>query len=279
MGSRMDKYKENDKIPARSDRNKALYKQIYNAYDDFENLIVPSNAREITMSDLKKEISTRSEYRANKVAMDILKKDDKAASMVHKDNQDKLSTGEHNQVYDINELLDKAVDDNKEEVSRDTKIANGEYLKKLKLDKRKTNIDQVKEMYEDISNDESLEDESLLKTANLSLEILSDLKSDNDSTMVSAPIKNEELPDDDETSFYSNKYKFSKRDFEGRDSGIVKKKEEKIESATLDDEDDDEENEEESGNGKFFLKVLFLIFGIFLIAGVLFFFIKYFNRV
>ena len=148
----------------------------------------------------------------------------------------------------------------------ESKISNGDYLKKLKLDKRKTNIEQVKEMYEDIKEDE--EDESLLKTANLSLEILSDLKSDNDATMVSAPIKNEELPEDSENDFYSNNYKFSKKDFEDKDY-------------KPDDEEDDEDDDfqEPNGNGKFFLKVLLLIFGIFLIAGVLFFVIKYLNKV
>ena len=60
---RMDKYIEHDDIPMRSEKNKELYKQIYNAYDEFENLIVPSNAKEINMSDLKKEITSREEYR------------------------------------------------------------------------------------------------------------------------------------------------------------------------------------------------------------------------
>ncbi len=277
MGSRMDKYKDSQKLPMRSDKNKALYKQIYNAYDDFENLVVPSNAREITMSDLKKEITSRSEYRSKK---DLLHLTDKNEEMIHKDKQDNPSSdSKNNQVYDINELLDKAVVDKKNSSFNSTQISNGEYLKKLKLDKRKTNIEQVKEMYEGIAEDESLEDESLLKTANLSLEILSDLKSDNEATMVSAPIKNEELPDEDD-DFYSTEYKFSKRDFVGKDYH-PDKKEEKVKESIPSEETEDEviDEEENSGNGKFFLKVLFLIFGIFLIAGVLFFFIKYFNRV
>ena len=46
MGSRMDKYdadkyEDNDEILSRSHKNKELYKQIYNAYDEFENLVVP----------------------------------------------------------------------------------------------------------------------------------------------------------------------------------------------------------------------------------------------
>ena len=37
MSTRMDKYKNDDVIPTRSDKNKELYRQIYNAYDEFEN--------------------------------------------------------------------------------------------------------------------------------------------------------------------------------------------------------------------------------------------------
>ena len=251
MGNRMDKYKNDNNIPTRSDKNKELYKQIYNAYDEFENLVVPSNAREITMSELKKEITSRSEYREQKNS--------------EKKEEPKKEIIDDNDVYDINELLDKAVEENPNEEPETKTISNGDYLKKLKLDKHRTNIEQVKEMYEEIQDDDSMEDESLLKTANLSLEILSDLKSDNDSTLVSAPIKNEELPDDRQDTFYSTNYKFTKRDFEDKDDE--------------EDEEEDEDDEEEIGEGKFFLKVLVLIFGILAIAGVLFLIIKYFNTV
>ena len=267
MGSRMDKYKNNNEnIPTRSSKNKELYKQVYNAYDDFENLIVPSNSREITMSDLKKEIASRSEYREKKELDNISSNKKEEPLIFYKEKKEENI--EQDNVYDINELLNKAIDNQKNVQNNESKISNGDYLKKLKLDKRKTNIEQVKEMYADIKEDDE-EDESLLKTANLSLEILSDLKSDNDATMVSAPIKNEELPEDSENDFYSNNYKFSKKDFEDKD---YKQNEE-------DEEEEDEDFQEQTSNGKFFLKVLLLIFGILLIAGVLFFIIKYLNKV
>ena len=268
MGSRMDKYKNsNENIPTRSSKNKELYKQIYNAYDDFENLIVPSNSREITMSDLKKEITSRSEYREKKELANITSDKNEEPLILYKERKEEKTNNNQNNVYDINELLNKAIDEKKEEPNDESKISNGDYLKKLKLDKRKTNIEQVKEMYADIKEDKE-EDESLLKTANLSLEILSDLKSDNDATMVSAPIKNEELPEDSENDFYSNNYKFSKRDFEDKDY-----------KPDDEEEDDDDDFQKSNNNGKFFLKVLLLIFGILLIAGVLFFIIKYLNKV
>ncbi len=266
MGSRMDKYKNTDtsELPTRSDKNKELYRQVYNAYDNFENLIVPSNVREISVSDLKKEIASRQEYRERKETSidNPIENENKINNIRHVEN-------ENDQIYDINELINKAVSEKKDNEEEKGTISNGDYLKRLKLDSRKTNIEQVKELYEDIKEETLEEDEELLKTANLSLEILSDLKSDNDGTMVSAPIKNEEMPTESEMDFYSSKYKFRKKDFDDDDD----------EDEDDDGDEDDDDDDREEGNGKFFLKVLVLIFGLLLIAGVLIFFINYFNKV
>ena len=264
MGSRMDKYKADENFSTRSDKNKNLYKQIYNAYDEFENLIVPSNAREINPSELKKEITSRQDYRQKKELEDIT--DNKTNNSVIRKEKITLEQEQVNEIYDINELLNKATNENKKPELNTQVLSNEDYLKRLKLDNRRTNIEQVKEMYDEIKEESIEEDESLMKTANLSLEILSDLKGDSDKTLVSAPIKNEELPSDaKETDFYSNTYKFSKKDFEGK--------------STEEDDDDDDFYEEDNGSGSFFFKILMLIFGIILVILVLVYFINYFNKV
>ena len=274
MSSRMDKYKNEqseDVVPTRSNKNKELYKQIYNAYDEFENLIVPSNAREINPSELKKEITSRQEYRKKKDYDDITNNGNKTNNTVIRKEKILEEQEQALEIYDINELLNKATSSsNVPELTQPT-LANEDYLKKLKLDNRKTNIEQVKEMFEDIKEESLEEDESLMKTANLSLEILSDLKGDNSKTVVSAPIKDEELPDDNPMDFYSNTYKFSKRDFEDKDYKELKDDEEE--------EDDDDDYEDDKNNGKFFFKILVLIFGLLLVALVLIYFIGYFNKV
>lgn len=262
MGSRMDKYKNIDNIPSRSDKNKELYKQVYNAYDEFENLIVPPNSREINPNDLKKEITSRSDYKKQKDFNEITNN-----RIIRKEKMQEEQKKE-NEVYDINELLNKAIEEKKQPIVLNNNLSE-DYLKKLNLDNRKTNIEQVKELYEDIQEDDSLEDESLMKTANLSLEILSDLKGDSDKTMVTAPIKTEEIPDN-EVDFYSNKYKFSKKDFENKDEYDDNEEDE-------DNEEDDDENQH--SNGRFFFKILLLIFGVLLAILVLLYFINYFNRV
>lgn len=259
MDSRMNKYNKNDELPTRSDKNKELYKQVYEAYDEFENLDVPSNSREIDLTDLKREVTGREEYREMKEVGDITNN-----RVVRKERVLEEQKKE-NEIYDINELLNKAVLEKKKPELIEPKLANGDYLKKLKLDSNKTNIEQVKEIYDDIKEESMIEDESLLKTANLSLEILSDLKSDNDATMISAPIKDEENPyKSNEADFYSNTYKFSKTDFYNKDY------EENFY--------DDDEKSLEDGNGKFFFKIVLLIFGLLLVVLVLLYLVNYFNR-
>ena len=259
MDSRMDKYNKNMELPTRSDKNKELYRQVYDNLDEFENLDVPSNSREIDLTDLRKEVSGREEYREMKEVGDITNN-----RVVRKEKVLEEQRKE-NEIYDINELLNKAVSLKKKPELVETKLSNGDYLKKLKLDSNKTNIEQVKEIYEDIKEESKIEDESLLKTANLSLEILSDLKGDNDMTMVNTPIKESEKPyKEKETDFYSNTYKFSKTDFENKS----------YEESFY----DDDEKSLEDGNGKFFFRILLLIFGICLVVLVLVYLFNYFNR-
>lgn len=263
MVSRMDKYNNNSDIPKRSEKNKELYRQIYNAYDEFENLVVPSNAKEIDLSSLKKEITSRDEYRQIKDYSDITNNKVIRKEMVLEEQK------KENEIYDINELLNKAVKDNKKEDVSEHTISSDSYLKKLKLDDRKTNLDIVKDMYDDIRKETEEENESntLLKTANLSLEILSDLKGDNDNTMISAPIKEEFLPEEN-NRFYSSEYKFSKKDFDSCDN--IQKE---------DEEDFYDDELSTNRNGKFFFKILLLIFGLALVVVIIIYLISYFNRV
>lgn len=263
MGSRMDKYKNNSDVPKRSEKNKELYKQIYNAYDEFENLVVPSNVKEIDLSNLKKEITSRDEYRKAKDYSDITNN-----KIVRKEKVIEEQKKE-NEIYDINELLNKALMDNKKEEEQVTMMSTDSYLKKLRLDDTRTNLDKVKEIYDDIKREteEESENEELLKTANLSLEILSDLKGDNDNTMIEAPIKDEFLPEENK-QFYSSEFKFSKKDFDDKEN-------------LQDDENEDFYDDEmsDSSNSKFFFKILLLIFGIAIVVVIAIYLFNYFNRV
>ena len=289
MGSRMDKYNNDNSIPKRSDKNKELYRQIYNAYDEFENLVVPSNVKEIDLSSLKKEVTSRDEYKKIKDYTDITNN-----KVIRKERVIEKQKKE-NEIYDINELLNKAVKDKKQDNIVENTMSSDSYLKKLRLDDTRTNLDMVKEMYEDIKKETEDESEDLLRTANLSLDILSDLRGENDDTMIQAPIKDEFLSDDDK-KFYSKELKFSKKDFEDKKiedniefefntdkinnnkNNITNNLENNVINAKEDEEDfyDDDFND---GNGKFFFKVLLLIFGLALVVVVAIYLLNYFNRI
>ena len=229
MGNRMDKYNDSnvDNIPKRSDRNKDLYRQVYNAYDEFENLVVPSNAKEIDLSTLKREISSRDEYKKIKDYGDITNNKVIRKEIIQEEQK------KENEIYDINELIKNAVKENPNENNNLDFTDKEDYLKRLKLD----SVDMEKEVSEDI------DEEELMKTANLSLDLLSDLKGDNEDTVVS-PVVN----DDDERQFYSDQYHFDNSDFENQN-----------------------ENEEDvSSDGKMFWKIFLGVFGVLLIAFVIF---------
>ncbi len=282
MSSRMDKYKDQnayETMPTRSDKNKELYKQIYNAYDEFENLIVPPNSREIKPEELKREVTSRQDYRKKRDIDDITNNNgEKINNTIIRKEKIQEEVKEEEEIYDINELLNKAKAENKKPELIEPTLANQDYLKRLKLDSRRTNIEQVKEMYNDIQEEAKEEDEALMKTANLSLEILSDLKGDSDKTVVSAPIKNDELPEDNPMDFYSNTYKFSKRDFENKEYEEARKVKRIMDEEDDEEEEEDDDDNEDKGNGKFFFKILLLIFGLILVALVVVYFIGYFNK-
>lgn len=287
MNTRMDKYREereminSNDIPKRSDKNKELYRQVYNAYDEFENLIVPSNVKEIDLDDLKKEVTNRSDYHRMKEYHEITSDGISDNNKIIRKERVKEQQRQENEIYDIKELLNKAVSEKGDIVNTIEDNTHEDYLKKLKLDNVDRNIvndgkitnielikdmydDQVKEFNEEIEN--SQDNEELMETANLSLEILSDLKSDNEGTRVSAPIKEEELPDSikKQDTFYSSTYKFNKKDFLDKEDNV---------------EEDFYDNEmSDKGNGKFFLKILLLLFGLSLIIVIGIYIYNYFNK-
>ena len=266
METRVDKYRDKDSKSSRVEKNQNLYKMIYSAYDDFENYKVPLEEKEIDLAHIKKSVSNRSEY---KKAKDYGEFANKRVSRQDMD-MDNDKNQDDSQVYDIKELLTKVKNDNNDD--RVTEIKEEKYLDKLHLKNNvKTNLEKLKEEYEDVILD-SEEEKKLSNTSNLSLEILSDLKS-NEDTMVSPPMKmdeeeedipykeikhKEEVKEEDEDSFYSDMYKFKKKDFENEDE-------------ELDDELDD-------GNNSFLFKILIIISVVILFALIAIYLIGYFSK-
>ena len=105
-----------------------------------------------------------------------------------------------------------------------------------------------KEVSDDIDAD--TDEDELIKTANLSLDILSDLKGDDEDTVVSAVVKDDSLIED-ESQFYSDKYQFNKSDFENSNDSSL--------------------NEEgKLSDGKIFFKIFLSVFVIAIILLIIF---------
>lgn len=244
MSSRMDKYKDlYGELPTRTEKNKELYKQLNDDELDLENLEIPSNTREINLEELEE------------MKKDTLTLEDKIEDESNIDEESNLE--DKKEVYDIKELISKAITENKKSIESVDNLSNGDYLKKLKLEDGKTNLELVKEQFKEIEEDSLEDEEELMKTANLSLEILSDLKSSNEETILSDPIIEDEVfKEDNEDDFYSGNYKFNKEDFG----------------------EDNEFSELNDNGGKIFFKVLLLVFGILLLVFGVVYFISYMGR-
>lgn len=244
MESRMEKYyKEDLSSFNRTKRNEKLYRDISSEISNLDNLPIPDNLSEIDINGLKKIISSRDEYRKEK---ELKKRDTfRREEILRKELK------ENNRIYDINVLLENA----KNEINKSAEV-NKEENKKIDANfltsLEDANIpvaDDAIELSEQLPEKEEKES----NTDSLPLDILVDLKGD-DNTAVSEPIVKEEVTmikkiKEGET-FYSGSFNFSKKDF---------------------DEDDDEKLfEEKSHTG---IKVFFLIFGLLVLAASMYFII------
>lgn len=237
MESRMEKYyKEDISVFERSKKNEKLYRELSKEISEMDNLPVPDNSNEIDMDGLKQIISSRDEYRKSK---------ELERTFVSKGPLVEDKPKQENKVYDINVLLENA----KNELNRNNSVTNKRMINTNFL----TNLEEA-----DIpDNDDAIEVSQPLpekkdvtsNTDSLPLDILMDLKG-NDDTVVTDPIVKEEVTmikkiKDSET-FYSGSFNFSKKDFD-------------------ESEEDEPFIEENNHTG---VKVFFLIIGILILLGV-----------
>lgn len=241
MESRMEKYYRDDLSTfERTKRNQKLYNDISGQIDGFDNLPIDDNVNEIDVSNLKSIISSRDEYHKAK-AMGRTFVSDKPLL------EDRKKIRDENRVYDINVLLENA----KNEINRSAEVTNDKKINTNFL----TNLEDSNIPYHDdaieIASQEVNEERKISNTDSLPLDILTDLKG-NDNTVVTDPIVKDEVTmikniKDGET-FYSGSFNFSKKDFD-------------------DAEEDDAFFEKSSHNG---VKVFFLIFGLLVLVAAIY---------
>lgn len=235
MESRMEKYyKEDVTTFERSKKNQHLYKEVSKEISELENLPVPDNSNEIDLEGLKQIISSRDEYRKTKELERTFTSNRPLVEPSKKEEK----------VYDINVLLETAKNEvNSQNKKENKKIINANFLTSLE-DANIPNSDDAIELTEELPKKKNVSS----NTDSLPLDILMDLKGD-DNTVVTDPIVKEEVTmikeiKDGET-FYSGSFNFSKKDFD----------------------EDDDFYEEKSHTG---LKIFFLILGILIFIGAIY---------
>lgn len=196
-------YKEDLSTFERSKKNAALYKEVSEKISDLENLPVPDNSNEIDMDGLKQIISSRDEYRKSKeLERTIVQRKPLVEEELKKE-----------KVYDINVLLENA----KNEVNRSNSVTNKRIINANFL----TNLEEATIPKSDDAMEVSIpmtnKKEKGSNTDSLPLDILMDLKGD-ENTVVTDPIVKDEVTmikkiKDGET-FYSGSFSFSKKDFD-----------------------------------------------------------------
>lgn len=214
MQSRMEKYYKQDLSDfQRVKKNNDLYKSIYGNDDDFSDLPISDNFVELDISDIKKGITSREEYKKAKELGNITN------TKVKKVEEEKEITKQE-KIYDINKMLEKARMNN-QNIREDNDFISDKYLKSLEEFTKEEKIELIKEKQEIKEEYHKEIEEKMKETASLSLDILSDLKPSED-TVVTTPIKDElkeEIEEKkEEDIFYSGTYSFSKEDFEEKNS-------------------------------------------------------------
>lgn len=232
MESRMKKYytEELKEDAQRTKKNAPLYRQIYGAYDEFENLKLPVSDNEIDITDIGTSVTSREEYRKMKEYGSITNKN---ARIVKEDKMEdvKPNIESNNRVYNINEML-ASVKGNRANMDDKVVSTSANYLHTLQTDEEiKTDLEKVKEMYNKISEEfdkeEEMDQKSDVSTGTLSLELLSDLKSDKDTEVMpgfgddksstgdnnKSSSDNGDRGNDLDNTFYEDGYQFNNDDF------------------------------------------------------------------
>ena len=214
----------------RTKKNAPLYRQIYGAYDEFENLKLPVSDNEIDITDIGTSVTSREEYRKMKEYGSITNKN---ARIVKEDKMEdvKPNIESNNRVYNINEML-ASVKGNRANMDDKVVSTSANYLHTLQTDEEiKTDLEKVKEMYNKISEEfdkeEEMDQKSDVSTGTLSLELLSDLKSDKDTEVMpgfgddksptgdnnKSGSDNGDRGNDLDNTFYEGGYQFNNDDF------------------------------------------------------------------
>ena len=143
----MEKYYKQDLSEfQRVKKNSNLYKDIYGELDDFNDLPVSDNFVELDITDIKKGITSREDYKKAKELGNITNTRVKAF------NEELDNNKKEEKIYDINKMLEKARVNNKY-IKEEEDFVSDKYLRSLEEFTREEKIELIKDKQEELKED------------------------------------------------------------------------------------------------------------------------------
>lgn len=241
MVSRMEKYYKNDtKITQRSQKNKELYRSIYDTgeYSNIEGIATMTKNNEIDITKVKNTLRNRENYKREKQYRQLTNKEEKKEEI---DISNEFTSKEQKN-YDIRDILNKAKDKKPiEDTPRSLDNTNYNILKNLRLNSEKEHEkdkfdDELKELIDTITNTSMLNqmnDKELglnmfdLDETGDKLDGRESVKQLLEQARKYQDAKSNTIPEID-NSFYTSSLNFNKEDFEEANSYVKQKKNKKI---------------------------------------------------
>lgn len=229
MPTRMDRYRDefaNEEVAqSRTAKNEELYKNIYadREYSNIEGIASISKSNEIDLVKLKEMLKRKEEREERKYRTAEIEPIQKLEEEIEKQKE-----------YDINEVIDKAKKENREDNRhRSLKSVDLDFLKSLDMQDIK-GLEEKEELHEQIQNLTSTNILNKLGDKELSLEMLSELKPTGNTVMDTEGNLKEAIEKErneieekkvEETAFFTTNNLFKKEDFEslGEISDSIKK--------------------------------------------------------
>ncbi len=223
MKSRMDRYYQSNETTSRALKNKHLYDDKYDDYDlksysNVEGVARIDKNNQIDLDKLQTLLKKREEERQNEIPH-LVKRN------VELRNKE-LEEDEKN--YDINEILNQAKNEKKDDYkTRHLSDTSYNILKNINIKEVQNEDEQLKELIDTVTTTSFV---NKLADKDLSLDLLDDLKSDNNTEIISPSDMRDAIKSqnssyeekDDETdnlkeidnSFYTSSLGFTNDDFE-----------------------------------------------------------------
>lgn len=222
MKSRMDRYARDNSDAYRTKKNETLYEEIYEKTLPSSNVALLDNESEIDITKLQDLIKQRDGYKRIKEFEEVLLKPELPKEEEEYDIYEDID----NKIYDINAILEEARskrEPNSREKYRNLKNTQYNILSNLNFDEEDyeeemdtdffTKDKTMRELMTELNEKTTKITNKTRENTKTSLDLFDNLKGNGD-TVLTKPIKSDDVKPQSEETFYTNALSFTKDDFE-----------------------------------------------------------------